>query len=65
MDVPLWLWIAVLGAVLGEPTLSGPSLATIVAVVAAVNAVLAPLAVRAVSWAKTDDRDRRSPFYAR
>lgn len=56
---------ALVGAVLGEPTLSGPSLASIVVLVAAVNALLSPLAVRAISWAKTDDRDRRQPFYAR
>ena len=49
----------------GEPTLSGPSLASIVVLVAAVNAALAPLAVRALSWARTDDRDRRQPFFAR
>ena len=53
------LLYALLGAVLGEPTLSGPSLATIVVLVAAVNAALAPVAVRAMAWAKTDDRDRR------
>lgn len=58
------LW-AMVGAVLGEPTLSGPSLASIVVLVAAVNAALAPLAVRALSWARTDDRDRRQPFFAR
>lgn len=56
---------ALIGAVLGEPTLSGPSLASIVVLVAAVNAALAPLAVRALAWAKTDDRDRRQPFFAR
>ena len=56
---------ALFGAVLGEPTLSGPSLATIVVLVAAVNAAFAPLAVRALAWAKTDDRDRRQPFFAR
>ncbi|WP_426572167.1 rod shape-determining protein MreD [Aquihabitans sp. McL0605] len=56
---------ALVGALLGEPTLSGPSLATIVVLVAAVNAVLAPLAVRAMAWAKTDDRDRRPTRFAR
>lgn len=56
---------ALVGSVLGEPTLSGPSLASIVVLVSAVNALLAPLAVRALAWAKTDDRDRRQPFYAR
>ena len=59
------LLYALVGAVLGEPTLSGPSLASIVVLVAAVNALLAPLAARALSWAKTDDRDRRQPFFAR
>jgi rod shape-determining protein MreD len=56
---------ALVGAVLGEPTLSGPSLASIVVLVAVVNAVLAPVAGRALAWAKTDDRDRRQPFFAR
>ena len=56
---------ALLGALLGMPTLSGPSLATIVVLVAAVNAALAPVAARALAWAKTDDRDRRQPFLAR
>ena len=41
--------------VLGQATLSGPSLTAIVAVVAAVNAVLAPVAVRAMRWALVDD----------
>ncbi len=61
------LLYAVLGAVIGEPTLEGPSLASIVVTVAAVNAALAPLAVRAFTWARTDDRDRhrRQPFLAR
>jgi rod shape-determining protein MreD len=53
---------AVVGAVLGQPTFQGPNLAAIVVVIAAVNAVLAPLAARALSWAITDDRDRRTPF---
>lgn len=56
---------ALVGAVLGEPTLSGPSLASIVVLVAVVNAVLAPLADRALAWARTDERDRRQPFLAR
>jgi len=56
---------ALVGAVLGEPTLSGPSLASIVVLVAAVNALLAPLAARALSWARTDDRDRSQTFFAR
>jgi len=59
------LLYALVGAVLGEPTLSGPSLASIVVLVAAVNAVLAPLASRALVWARTDERDRRQPFLAR
>ncbi|MFN8019037.1 MAG: rod shape-determining protein MreD [Acidimicrobiales bacterium] len=57
---------AVAGAVLGVPTLDGPPLTTIVVYVAVVNAVLAPLAVRAISWVRTDDRDRhRQPFFPR
>jgi rod shape-determining protein MreD len=56
---------ALVGAVLGEPTLSGPSLASIVVLVAVVNAVLAPLASRALDWCKTDGHDRRQPFLAR
>jgi rod shape-determining protein MreD len=56
---------ALVGAVLGEPTLSGPPLASIVVLVAAVNALLAPLAARALSWARTDDRDRRQTSFAR
>ena len=59
------LLYAMLGALLGEPTLEGPSLAAIVVLVAAVNAALAPVAVRALAWARTDDRDRRQPFFAR
>lgn len=54
------------GAVLGEPTLSGPSLGTIVVVVSAVNAVLAPLAAVALRWARADDVDRsRHAFFFR
>jgi rod shape-determining protein MreD len=56
---------ALVGAVLGEPTLSGPSLASIVVLVAVVNAALSPLASRAIAWVKTDDRDRRQTFFAR
>ena len=57
---------ALVGAVLGEPTLSGPSLATIVVVVSAVNACLAPLAASALRWARTEDVDRgRHSFLSR
>lgn len=56
---------AVVGAVLGQPTLEGPSLTAIVVYVAAINAVLAPLAVRALSWTMADERDRRTPFVLR
>lgn len=57
---------ALVGAVLGEPTLSGPSLATIVVVVSGINAVLAPLASVAMRWARTDGVDRgRHTFLAR
>ena len=57
---------ALVGAVLGEPTLKGPQFATIVVVVASVNALLAPLAVRALRWTRTSDVDhRRHTFLAR
>lgn len=57
---------ALVGEVVGQATLQGPSLAAIVVVVSAVNAVLAPLAVRALRWARTDDVDRRRhPYFAR
>lgn len=57
---------ALVGAVLGEPTLNGPPLAAIVAVVALVNALFAPVAVRALRWARTSDIDhRRHTFLAR
>jgi rod shape-determining protein MreD len=59
------LLYALVGALLGEPTFDGPSLASIVVLVAAVNAVLAPLAGRAIAWTTTDERDRRQPFLAR
>lgn len=59
------LLYALVGTVLGEPTLDGPPLASIVVLVAAVNAALAPLASRAIAWAQTDERDRRQPFLAR
>ena len=52
------LLYALVGAVVGEPTLEGPPLAAIVVYVAAVNAACAPLAARAVRWAVDDDRDR-------
>lgn len=56
---------ALIGRIFGVPTLSGPSLAAIVVLVAAVNALLAPVAVRAISWARTDGRDRRQTFFSR
>ncbi|MCB0959993.1 MAG: rod shape-determining protein MreD [Acidimicrobiales bacterium] len=59
------LLYAVLGAVLGQPTLEGPSLTAIVVLVSVVNAVLAPLAVRALAWTIVDDHDRRTPFVLR
>ncbi|MCU1351390.1 MAG: rod shape-determining protein MreD [Acidimicrobiales bacterium] len=46
---------ALVGEVLGQETLSGPSLTAIVAVVAAVNAVFAPAAVWAMRRALADD----------
>lgn len=57
---------ALVGTVLGQPTLEGPPLTAIVVVVAALNAALSPLASRAVRWARTDGVDRRRhPFLAR
>ena len=56
---------ALFGALLGEATLDGPPLAAIVGFVAVLNAVLAPVAVRALSWVRTDDRDRRHPYSVR
>ncbi len=52
---------ALVGAVLGQPTLSGPSLPTIVVVVAGLNGLLAPLAAWSMRWALTDN----SPFSPR
>jgi rod shape-determining protein MreD len=59
------LLYAVIGVVLGEPTLEGPPLAAIVTYVAVLNAALAPLALRAVSWTRQDESHRRQPFFAR
>lgn len=60
------IFYAVVGEVLGQATLAGPPLTSIVVIVALVNAVLAPLAVRALTWARHDDVDhRRHPFLAR
>ncbi len=57
---------ALVGAVLGQPTLDGPPLGAIVVVVAVVNALFAPLAVRALRSARTSDVDhRRHTFLAR
>jgi len=60
------LLYAMVGAVLGEATLSGPPLTAIVVVVAAVNALLAPAAVWAMRWVRVSDADhRRQTFLAR
>lgn len=58
---------ALIGALFGEATLTGPPLASIIVYVAVINVVLAPLAIRALRWAQADDRDRgrRQPFLAR
>ncbi len=50
---------AMIGVVLGQATLSGPPLATIVAVVAVLNGLLAPLATRSLRWALADTSQRR------
>lgn len=50
---------ALLGKIVGQPTLEGPALGTIVGVVAVLNAILSPLAVRALRWAMADSHDRR------
>ncbi len=52
---------ASVGAILGEPTFDGPSLAAIVVVVAALNALLTPAAVQVVRWTRAGDTDRRRP----
>jgi len=54
---------ALVGAVIGEPTLEGPSLATIVVVVAAVNALVAPLAARAILWTRAEGHDHHRPAF--
>ncbi len=60
------LLYALVGEVLGQATLSGPSLTAIVVVVSAVNAVLAAPAVRVLRWACTaESGHRRQPFFAR
>lgn len=46
---------ALVGVIVGEATLSGPPLATIVVVTAVVNAVLGPAAVRAMRWSLSSD----------
>ncbi len=57
---------ALVGAVLGEPTLEGPPLTAIVVVVAGLNAVLATPAVRAMRWARAEHADPgRRPYFAR
>lgn len=57
---------ALVGAVVGQATLSGPPLTAIVVVVASLNAVLAPVAVRAMRWARSPGADsRRQTFFAR
>ena len=49
----------VLGTLLGQATLSGPPLATIVAVVVVINGLLAPLAIWSMRWALADHSERR------
>jgi rod shape-determining protein MreD len=57
---------ALVGTVVGQDALAGPPLSAILVVVAAVNTVLAPAALRAMRWARTDERDRRHhPFFVR
>jgi rod shape-determining protein MreD len=52
-----------LGEALGQATLSGPPLLTILVVVAVENAILAPVAIRAMRWVFIDSSQRR--FLAR
>ncbi|QXC62724.1 rod shape-determining protein MreD [Aquihabitans sp. G128] len=60
------VFYALVGEVLGQATLSGPPLTSIVVVVALVNAVLAWPVAKALSWARTDEvSHRRHPFLAR
>lgn len=57
---------ALVGTIIGLPTLDGPSLTAIVVVVSAVNALLAPLATGAVRWTSTEGADRRrQPLWVR
>ena len=57
---------ALIGTVVGEAAFEGPPLSAILVVVAVLNAVLAPVAIRALRWARTDQRDRRRhPLFAR
>jgi rod shape-determining protein MreD len=56
---------AVVGVVIGEPTLDGPPLTAIVVYVAAINAALAPLANRALAWTQIDEQPRRHRFLPR
>lgn len=51
------LLYALVGAVVGQPTFSGPPLTAIVVVVALLNAVLAPLATRVLRWANAGHAD--------
>lgn len=57
---------ALVGEVLGQATLAGPSLTAIVVVVSAVNAVLAAPVVGVLRWACiADPAHHRQPFFAR
>ena len=51
-----------IGEVLGQDSLKGTPILTIVAVVSVANLLLAPFATRLVGWARADDRPRRSIF---
>jgi rod shape-determining protein MreD len=52
------LLYALVGALLGQSTLSGPPLTTIVAVVAVLNGLLSPLTTRLMRWALADTSNR-------
>lgn len=56
---------ALVGELVGVATLDGAPLTAIVVVVGAVNLALAPVAIRALTWSRTDDRDRSQVFFAR
>lgn len=53
-----------IGEVLGQDSLKGTPITTIVAVVSVATLLLAPLATRLAGWARADDRPRRRSIFA-